>query len=423
LFLVLSGTTIQAIDRASLSIANSAIANDLHFKLGTMGIVLSAFGWAYFLGQLPAGRMCDRYGAKRIYGLGAALWSFASALTGCVHGMMTLLIARVFVGAGESVNFPAATKVIGESFVPSERGRATGIYTSGLRIGYALTPSLMIGLMLMFGSANRPNWRVAFIVTGVGSLLWVVLWFLTFPERRVTSPAAAGVAGAAKPVERVLVPLSLLLKFRNTWAMILIKFTTDYLYYLFILWLPGYLVYARHFNLGQVAFYSTMPWVAGMIAQVALGFLCDKLVNSGLNATRVKKALLILPQLVSLTAVLFAAYAATAVGAAWWLVLAIAGESATAVVQWQIPQDLAARGTGGSLGGISNTSGALASILSPIITGFIAQSFGFQVALILGATVMAGSALCVMFFLTKFAPLNITDEDIANSRRRLSLAN
>jgi MFS family permease len=406
LFLVLSGTTIQAIDRSTLSVANSAIANDLHFSLGTMGIVLSAFGWAYFLGNLPSGWLCDRYGAKKIYGYGVSLWSIASAATGLATGLTTLLISRVFVGLGESVNFPAATKVIGENFAPSQRGRATGIYTSGLRIGFALTPSLMIGLMIAFGSTGHPNWRVAFLLTGLGSLLWVVLWFLTFPEKKATG-------GAGRSAQRTQVPLSVLLKFRNTWAMISIKFTTDYLYYVFILWLPGYLVYARHFNLTQVAFYSTMPFVAGMIAQVLLGFLCDKLINSGLNANVVKKTLLVVPQLISLTAVLFAAYSDTAVTAAWLLVIAIAGEAATAVVQWQIPQDLAARGCGGMLGGISNTSGALASIVSPIITGFIAQYLGFQPALILGAVIMAGSALCVMFFLTGFTPLNITDGDMA----------
>ncbi len=405
LFLVFCGTTIQAIDRSSLSVANSAIATDLHFSLGTMGIVLSAFGWAYMLCNLPSGRLCDRYGPKRVYGLGAALWSVASAMTGWAGGLTTLLISRVLVGVGESVNFPAATKVIGETFPPPERGTATGIYTSGLRVGFALTPGLVVGLMVMFGSPEHPNWRIAFILTGIGSLLWVVLWFTTFPEKRMAAP---GQTSSLQPP----VPLSVLLRFRNTWAMILIKFTTDYLYYLFILWLPGYLVYARHLDLTKVAFYSTMPFVAGMIAQVLLGFLCDKLVSTRLNSTRVKKTLLVVPQLISVTAVLFAAYADTAVGAAWLLVIAIAGESATAVVQWQIPQDLAARGSGGSMGGISNTSGALASILSPIITGFIAQFFGFQFALVLGAFTMAGSALCVMFFLTDLAPLDIRDEDL-----------
>ena len=205
LFLVLSGTAIQAIDRSSLSVANSVIARDLHFSLGAMGIVLSAFGWAYFVGNLPAGRLCDRFGAKKVYGYGAALWSVASALTGCATGLVSLLVSRVFVGLGESVNFPAATKVVSERFPPSQRGRATGIYTTGLPVGFAVTPGLTVGLMLMFGTANHPNWRMAFFLTGIGSLLWVVLWLKTYPEIK----AAPG-REATPPARQPQVPLAVL---------------------------------------------------------------------------------------------------------------------------------------------------------------------------------------------------------------------
>jgi MFS family permease len=92
------------------------------------------------------------------------------------------------------------------------------------------------------------------------------------------------------------------------------------------------------------------------------------------------------------------------------------------VLIWVLPQDLAAKGTGGSLGGITNTAGAIASIVSPVITGFIAQYFGFQIALVIAGSAMAGSALLVMFFLTKFGPLNIKDVDLTSSRSSLSPA-
>jgi MFS family permease len=418
LFLVLSGTAIQAIDRSSLAVANSVVAHDLNFSLSKMGLVLSAFGWAYFLGNLPAGLLCDRFGAKRVYGYGAALWSVASALTGCATGLTSLLVSRLFVGFGESVNFPAATKVIGDRFLPSERGRATGIFTTGLPVGFALTPVLTIGLMTRFGSANHPNWRLAFILTGLGSLIWVVLWLRTFPELKTARTAS----GEIQAPERIHVPMSVLLRFRNTWAMIIIKFTNDYLYYLFILWLPGYLVYARHFNLHQLAFYATMPFVVAVFARLLFGTLCDKLTTFGWNPTIVKKVLLISPQVVSLTAVICAAYSEKAVTAAWFLVLGAACQSAAGVMIHVLPQDLAAKGTAGSMGGIINTAGALASIVSPVITGLIAQHIGFQTALVFAAMAMATSALFVMFLLTKFAPLDIKFEELTSRQPGLSPA-
>ena len=92
LFLIFSGNAINALDRSSLAIANSFVAKDLDLSLTTMGFVLSAFGWAYLLGNLPAGWLCDRYGVKKVYGIGATLWSFASAATGFAKGIGTLLV-------------------------------------------------------------------------------------------------------------------------------------------------------------------------------------------------------------------------------------------------------------------------------------------------------------------------------------------
>ncbi|MGA3213605.1 MAG: MFS transporter, partial [Terriglobales bacterium] len=232
---------------------------------------------------------------------------------------------------------------------------------------------------------------------------WVVLWFLTYRDKPAdtTSDSTQILPGA-----RVRVPLLALLKFRNIWAMIVIKFCQDYLYYLFLTWLPGYLVHARHLDLAHVAFYATMPWIAGMITQPLIGIIADKLINSGLDATRVKKTLMVIVQLISL-AVVFAGYAENAVTAAWLLVVAMAGESACAALTWTIPQDLAPKGAAGTLGGVNNTAGAVAAIAAPAVTGYVAQYYGFQYALALGGAITFVGLLSVIFMLQKLQPLDI----------------
>jgi MFS family permease len=197
-----------------------------------------------------------------------------------------------------------------------------------------------------------------------------------------------------------------LLRYRNMWAMICVKFCQDYLYYLFLTWLPGYLVHARHLELGKVAFYSTMPWIAGMVTQPAIGIIADKMINSGMDATKVKKSLLVAMQVVSL-AVVFAGFAESAVVAAWLLVVAMGGESACSALTWTFPQDLAPKGMSGTLGGINNTSGAVASIAAPILTGYVAQQFGFQFALAFGGAITVVGILCVVFMMTSLRPLPI----------------
>ena len=408
-FLVFSGTFINAIDRSSISTANTFMAKDLHLSMTTMGMVLSAFGWTYLLFNIPFGWLCDRIGVKKVYGLAAAIWSVASACTGLAKGVGILLVSRLFVGVGEAANFPAATQIMTNTFPEKERGTATGIYLAGLRLGFAVTPMIMIGLMLAYGTQGHPNWRIAFYLTGIGSLVWVLLWFLTFRDPRmqgvgIKSSAAPSTATHASTT-RTMSTLALL-KFRNTWAIICIKFFQDYLYYLFLTWLPAYLIKARHFDLPHIAFYATLPWIAGMISQPLIGMLSDWLIKKGYDPTKVKKSLLIIVQIIA-AVIIAAGYIHSALAAAWLIVVATAAESASTAILWTIPADLAPTGSAGSLGGIMNTAGALAAIVSPALTGFIAQVYGFAVALLLSGCMMIAAALCVLFFLKRIQPLKL----------------
>lgn len=410
LFLLFTGTLINAVDRASLSTANTIIAKDLNLDMTTMGLILSAFGWTYLVCNLPAGWLCDRFGTKKVYGIAAIIWSIASVVTGLAKGLWLLLFSRMLVGAGEAANFPAATKVISENFGKSERGMATGIYLSGLRLGYALTPAIMVGLMLSFGTPEYPNWPMAFFITGAVGLVWVLMWMLTFREKKTDKANEENTALESKVTTKDL------FKFRNTWAIVFIKFFQDYLYYLFLTWLPGYLITARNLELKEVAFYATLPWIAGMVAQPLVGFLSDNLVKRGYDITRVKKTLLVILQIISL-AIIGAALTESAETAALLLIITMAAESASAAVLWSIPSDLAPKGTAGTLGGIMNTAGAMAAIVSPIFTGYIAQNYGFTAALVVGGSMMAAAALSVIFFLTKIRPMSTKQERIKEQEK------
>ena len=149
-----------------------------------------------------------------------------------------------------------------------------------------------------------------------------------------------------------------------------------------------------------------------MVTQPLAGIIADKLINSGLDGTKVKKTLLVSMQIVSL-AVIFAGYVESATTAAWLLVLAMAGESACSAITWTFPQDLAPKGMAGTLGGVNNTSGAVASIAAPFLTGLVAQQFGFQSALALGGAITIVGILCVVFMLKSLKPLPIAIEATA----------
>jgi MFS family permease len=391
-FLLFGGTFINAIDRASLSTAAPLLMKELGLSETTMGVALSAFFWFYLVMNIPAGRFADRYGAKRTLGWAAALWSVCSAFTGSAASLWHLVLARVGVGIGESASFPVNAKIVNNRFQPQERGMAVGWFTSGLRLGFAFTPILITWLMARWG------WRFAFYVTGVASLAWVVLWCLTYSETPESSPQQR--APKVAWLE--------LLQNRTVVGLVLCKFFQDYLFYLFVTWLPGYLVLSRGFSILKMGWYASLPWIVGFVAQPFVGWISDRLIDRGVSVTLSRKSIIIIMQVLA-AVVVVAGYAHNAMTAVWLLTVSVACESAATAILWTTCADVAPRGAAGSLAGIMNTAGALAGILAPVVTGFLAKNTGgFQLPLLVGSCMVLLAAAAMLFVVGELTPIRIS---------------
>lgn len=331
-FLLFSGTFINAIDRASLSSAAPLLMKEFGLDEAKMGIALSAFFWFYLITNIPAGRIADKYGAKQTLGWAAALWSVCSAFTGLAANFLHLILARVGVGVGEAASFPVNAKIVNNSFQPHQRGMAVGCYTSGLRLGFAVTPILMVWLMARWG------WRFAFYATGLGSLAWVVLWYFTYKEQ--TPGPLTGKSGPEPAPARI--PVRHLLRNRTVVGLVLCKFFQDYLLYLFVTWLPGYLVLSRGFSILKMGGYASLPWIAGFIAQPLAGWVSDQLIRGGISVTLSRKSIIIVMQLLA-ASVVVAGYVHDAMTAVWLLTLSVACESAATSILWTACTDAAPR--------------------------------------------------------------------------------
>lgn len=401
-FLLFSGTFINAIDRASLSSATTVLMKDLGLDAAQMGIVLSGFFWFYMLMNIPAGRLADKFGAKRALGAAAFLWSACSALTGLASNFAQLILARVGVGMGESANFPVNAKIVNHRFQPKERGVVVGCYSSGSRLGFAITPVLMAGLIAKWG------WRFAFFATGLGSLAWVLLWHFTYAE------VPAKNASKSNATEANSVPWLALLRNRTVLGLILCKFFQDYLFYLFVTWLPGYLVLSRNFSIIKMGWYASLPWLAAFVSQPLVGWISDQFIKRGYSITISRKSVIIVMHVLSASVVL-AGYVDSAMTAVWLLTLSVACESGAAAILWTTCADVAPKRAAGSLAGIMNTAGALAGILAPSITGVIAKVTGsFQLALVLGGCMVLVAAAVMWFVVGELAPILI-DEEMAEA--------
>ncbi len=394
--LLVSGSFINSFDRASLSTVAPVILKEFHLDPGLLGIALSAFFWPYFVLQIPVGTWADKYGAKRVLGWSAAIWSMASAATGVVQGLYSLVFARAWVGVGEAAAYPSLAKIVGQNFPSNQRGTVIGSYISTVRLAMAVTPGVMAFLMSVWG------WREAFFVTGGASLLWCVWWYFGYQD--VTRADETKASLAKQPI-----PWKRLLGHRGTVGLVMAKFFQDYLLYLFVTWIPTYLVIGRGFSIVKMGIYASLPWIAGFIAQPLVGYLSDLLIKRGLSVTQARKRIQVGLQICA-AAVMGVGFIDSPILAIYLLTFAVAAESGAGGLIWAFVTEVAPENMAGSVGGVMNAGGALAGILAPIVTGFIVKSTGsFRVALAIGGVSLLLAACSVLFVVPELKPMEVTD--------------
>jgi ACS family glucarate transporter-like MFS transporter len=412
-FLLFTGTLISAIDRGSISTAGPEIMKDLRIDPAQFGVILSAFFWAYLAMNIPAGLIADRIGPKTTLALSGLIYSMFTAATGLVSRVGHLILVRLGVGAGEAATLPCNTRIVRATFVSEQRGTAMGWYLSGFRLGFALSPVAMAYLI------SHYSWRRAFYISGVLSAGWVVLWCLTYVERRDRSATATATTAAPvrQPAPATKIRWSALLRHRTIVGLVLCKFFQDYTYYLFVTWLPGYLILQRGFSLIKSGWYAAIPWIAAFVFQPLAGGISDGLLRRGVDRTIARKAPIIVMQLLA-TVVVAAGYARSAVVAVWLLAVSLVFESGSAIVLWTVCAEVAPDEASASVAGIMNTAGALAGILAPIITGVLLKYTGsFNAALLVGGLMFVCGALSMCFVVGKVETIALGE---AESARALS---
>ena len=215
LLLLVSAVAINYLDRGALSIAAPLIVKELQIRPEQMGALFSAFFWTYSSFQLVAGWMVDRYPLKWIYAGGFLVWSLATAAVGIVYSFPALLTARLVLGIGESIAYPASSKIIVRYFSEERRGLANALVDAGSKVGPGLSTLLGAVAIGAFG------WRGMFLIAGLGSLLWLLPWLLV----KAPSPVAAAGAEASGPA------WSELLRCRQLWGASAGMFALGYVVY------------------------------------------------------------------------------------------------------------------------------------------------------------------------------------------------
>ncbi len=404
-----SGILVNYFDRINLSVAGPSLQHAFGLTPAQLGWLFSAFFWSYALSQIPIGLILDRFGVTPIGRIGAVFWTVATGLTALAGGYGGLIAARVLLGIAEAPAFPGNAKATGYWFPRSERSLATALFDAAAKF------SNVIGAPLVAFSVIQYGWRGAFWGTAVLSLIYTIGFWVFYrdpsadpklsPEERAYIHAGgAAREGAATSGSGAM--LGYLLRSRKVWGMAIGFGAYDYAFYLFLTWLPGYLVHTMHMTLLKSAGYTAIPWVVATIADLAVGgWLIDHLVSRGHDETRVRKTVLVVGMLVGL-AVLGAAFT-TAVGwAILWITIALAGLAAAAPVGWSLPSLISPTGGTGTTGGIMNFAGNLAGVAAPIVTGYIVgRTHGFAGAFIAAAIVLLIGIAAYVVLLGRIEPI------------------
>lgn len=393
----------MGIDRSSLGVAAPVIMKELNIDAASMGIAMSAFFWTYALFSLPAGNLSDKLGSKMVLGWAAAVWSLASAATGLVSGMLGIIAARLGVGVGEAAVFPVCAKTVGENFDSKERGTAIGWYLSGARLGYAAAPIIMGFLIAQY------SWRLAFIITGLGSLLWCVLWYYGYKDpSKQLQPEAKDV----KP-QKVKIPWKQLLTNRCSLGIFITKFCGDYLYFMFLTWVPSYLVMERGFSVIKMGIYASLPFLTAFVVQPLAGYFSDWLIKKGISLTMARKGVLVGAQLCA-SSIMTVAFVDDPMIAIAILTLNIAAGSTIGGMMFTLSTEVSPPGMMGTVTGGMNTVGAIAGILAPTITGFIVKITGtFQLALGVSGILLLLAACTVVFIIPTIKPMELAETKIS----------
>ena len=365
-----AATTINYVDRATMSVAAPFIQHDLGLNPAMMGFLLGGFFWTYAVMQLPAGWLVDRLGPRLTYTLAVGWWSVFTAATALVNSAGVMFGLRLGLGVGEAGSYPANAKVAALWFPKAERGIAAGIFDSGSRAGSALSLPIVAALVAVLG------WRAAFIATGALGLVWIVAWLLIYrdPDRHHSvTPAEYAALRAAQPESAGGEKVSWLslFRYRTVWGMMIGFFCLNFVFYFFTTWFPTYLLEARGFSLKQLGTVGMLPALAAIPAAWVGGWVSDSLFRRGWSLTAARKTCLVGGMLMS-SVITLSAFAPSVTVALVLFTVCYASIAFAGANIWALPADVAPTpGHVASLGGIQNCASNLSGIAISTFTGIM----------------------------------------------------
>jgi ACS family D-galactonate transporter-like MFS transporter len=391
---------IGYIDRVVLSVAIPAISKEYNFGPEVSGMLLSAFSWSYFIALIPAGWLIDRFGAKAVLSFGYVLWSIACAMTGLATSLPMLLVCRVLLGLGEAPLYPCGASLAEAGFSEHNRGLASAVYSEGAKIGPAMGAPLAAALLAFMG------WREMFFWVGAGLIIWLPLWHFCVPNLESQRRGSRFTQDKADWLQ--------IIKQRDILGMMLGNFGYLYAFWVYLTWLPSYLMQVRGFGLVNAGLFTSLPFTIFVVTSLISGFAADRLIRSGKSPTLIRKSF-IGSGLLLATAIIPAVLVQSSEAAVALFCVSLAGMGISVPNSLAVPAGIAQAGRGAMAGSLSQLAGNFGGAIAPIITGVLLQHESFASAMILAGALLFVSLFGYLVVLRKIQPMKMERQGSSNA--------
>jgi MFS family permease len=384
--LLFAAMLVNYVDRGNLSIVALPVMRESGISPAVMGTLLSAFFWTYAFLQVPAGYLVDRFGLKWTYAGAFLLWSAASAVTSLARSFQQILGLQALLGVGESVAPSASLAYIRQNFAEDQQGLPTAIYVSGMTLGSAVSALLGACVVVHLG------WRALFVLTGLGSLVWLLPWLMLAPAAPSRPAIRASSSTCAFP------PWRMLLTRPTFWGITIAAFLYSYYSYFCLTWLPSYLVMARGYSFLRMGAYTAVPYLGTVLVSFSSARAADRLITRVGHPMSVRK-MFVVTGFVLGSAILLLLVLQSSLAVLFTLIFSLLGIGLASSNYWALTEAISPGPVVGRVIGYQNMIASLGGICAPMLTGFLVgrtKSFELSIAFAGGALLVSAGAFLVL---------------------------
>ena len=362
-----------------------------------LAVITMFFMVAYGISQLISGKIYDKIGTRRGFTLSALVWGGADALASLASGFKSLTFFRVLLGLGEAGPWPGTTKSNAEWFPQKERALAQGVFGAAASMGSIIAPAIIPMLFLAFG------WRITFVIVGSLGILWVIPWLIINKKGPKEHPwitdSERDYIINGQPECKVSCDTykswGTLLRERKNYAVILGRFFLDPIWWMFVTWLPIYLIEVFGLDIKEIAMSAWVPYVGAAVGSLAGGWFSGLLIERGKSVNFARKTAMVIGSCVIIPGMALAAMATSSTMAVVMMAFILGGFQFVITNIQTLASDLQTGKAVGSLAGLGGASAVLGTIISILFIPYLTQSGDWTMFFVLGAALVPASLLSV----------------------------